>query len=125
MARTRSDAQRDSWFDASSSARRSAQVLCAVARSVLGGARGAGVTLDRCCDEALLVVERWCRGEASDLEVRDAARAVMLRSAEVMPLDASGRWRRRACDAVLRACDEVGAAPEGGVRERPSQLCVG
>ena len=124
MARTRSDAQRDSWSDASEQARRSAQVLCAVARSVLGGARGAGVTLDRECDEALIVVERWGHGDASEAEVRDAARAVTLRRADASAIDTSGRWRRRACDAVLRACDEVGAAPEGGARERVSLVGV-
>lgn len=125
MTRTRTDAWSDSWADSSESARRSVQVLCAIARSVLGGALGAGVPLDPCCEEALHVVERWCRGDASDADVRRAAREVTLRRVEfATACDGAGLWRRRVCDAVLRACDEAREALEGSARERVSQMSV-
>ncbi len=126
MYRTRSGYPSEAWGERDpDDARRSAQLQCAIARSVLGAARSVGVPVEPRCEESLFAVERWCTGAGTAAEVRSAAREVMLRRLEVFnDPDALGAWRRRICDAVLRACDEAREALDGSPLERTSQTSV-
>ncbi len=100
-------------------ARRSTLVQCAIARSVFRAARAAGVPPEPSCEESLHVVEQWCRGRATAIDVRNAAREVVLRRMELGDVPTPCV---KMCDAVLRACDEAQEALDGNPLERPSQV---
>jgi hypothetical protein len=125
MFRSESGSRSGPWCAGSDDDRRGALVQCAVARSVLSAARGAGVPLDPTCEESLSVIERWCEGDATAAEVRTATREVTLRRLEVDEArDAAGRWRRRMCDEVLRACNAAREAFDGNPLERTSKMSM-
>lgn len=124
MFRSGSGSREEVWRTSSpDDARRGALVQCAVARSVMAAARGAGVALDTTCEESLCVVERWCQGDATAAEVRTAAREVMLLQLGVAEeRDALRAWRQRMYEEVLRACDDARDSLDGSPLERPSQM---
>ena len=91
----------------------------------MAAARGAGVPLDTTCEESLLVVERWCQGDATAAEVRTAAREVLLLQLEQREEAESLRlWRQRMYAEVLRACDDARDAFDGSPLERTSKMSM-
>jgi hypothetical protein len=114
---------RDSNHDAHALARERVLVRCAMAWSIVRGARVAGHPIDPCCEEALFTLERWCRGEATASDVRTAAREATLWALDLHVSRDS--WRARTSEAVRMACEEARLSLDGLSVERSSQMGLG